>query len=178
MSDHKADLDELGIDNHAIELNSSSFDSVIASIAPDVVIFDRYMTEEQFSWRVKEACPNALRVLNTEDLHSLRQARLDAVKTHCDAAKANLNSELAQREIALQLGKVAVIGHVADLDGAGAEAVAAEVGGLGRQVDVAVEADVLSLVQLAERVFDHPDRALDDLPSRRDQGVGVRRDVN
>ena len=99
-SDHKADLDELGIDNHTIELNSSSFDNVIASMAPDVVIFDRYMTEEQFSWRVKEACPNALRVLNTEDLHSLRQTRLDAVKTHCDAAKANLNSELAQREIA------------------------------------------------------------------------------
>jgi NAD(P)-dependent dehydrogenase (short-subunit alcohol dehydrogenase family) len=40
---------------------------------------------------------------------------------------------------------------VADIDGAGAEAVAAEIGGLGRQVDVAVEADVRSLVELAER---------------------------
>lgn len=40
---------------------------------------------------------------------------------------------------------------VADLDGAGAEAVASEIGGLGSQVDVAVEADVRSLVQRAER---------------------------
>ena len=65
-SDHKEDLTTLGVDVHSVALNCSSFNSQIAHIKPDVVIFDRYMTEEQFSWRVKEACPNALRVLNTE----------------------------------------------------------------------------------------------------------------
>ena len=99
-SDHKEDLTALGVDVHSVALNCSSFNSQIAHIKPDVVIFDRYMTEEQFSWRVKEACPNALRVLNTEDLHSLRQARHEAVKQDNDARLAQLNSELAQREVA------------------------------------------------------------------------------
>ena len=99
-SEHKADLLAMGVNVQAVALNCSSFNTLIAEIAPDVVIFDRYMTEEQFSWRVKEVCPNALRVLNTEDLHSLRQARHEAVKKHGDASLAHLYSELAQREIA------------------------------------------------------------------------------
>lgn len=99
-SEHKEDLTALGVEVHPVSLNCSSFNSLIAHINPDVVIFDRYMTEEQFSWRVKEACPDALRVLNTEDLHSLRQARYEAVKQYNDASLAKLNSELAQREIA------------------------------------------------------------------------------
>jgi len=99
-SEHKADLNELGVNVHSVALNCSSFNKLIADINPDVVIFDRYMTEEQFSWRVRESCPDALRVLNTEDLHSLRQARHEAVKQQGDAKLAQLNSELAQREIA------------------------------------------------------------------------------
>ncbi|CAB9493579.1 glycosyltransferase [Alteromonas macleodii] len=99
-SEHKADLLTMGVNVQPVALNCSSFNALIAEIAPDVVIFDRYMTEEQFSWRVKEVCPNALRVLNTEDLHSLRQARHEAVKKHGDASLAHLHSELAQREIA------------------------------------------------------------------------------
>ncbi|NDV89985.1 glycosyltransferase [Alteromonas sp. 345S023] len=97
---HKADLDNLGVSCESIELNSNSFDHRIAALAPDIVIFDRYMSEEQFAWRVKENCPNALRVLNTEDLHSLRQARHEAVKRTGDAADADLSSLLAQREVA------------------------------------------------------------------------------
>ncbi|MCB4436555.1 glycosyltransferase family 4 protein [Alteromonas sp. McT4-15] len=99
-SEHKTDLESLGVDSREIALNCSSFDSLIEDLAPDIVVFDRYMTEEQFSWRVKASCPNALRVLNTEDLHSLRQARHNAVKMHGDAKLADLNTELAQREIA------------------------------------------------------------------------------
>ena len=33
------------------------------------------MMEEQFSWRVRQACPQALCVLDTEDVHSLRNLR-------------------------------------------------------------------------------------------------------
>ncbi len=99
-SSHKADLNSLGVVSRDIALNCSSFSTLIRELQPDVVVFDRYMTEEQFSWRVKESCPNAIRVLNTEDLHSLRQARHDAVKKTGNAENANLNNELAQREIA------------------------------------------------------------------------------
>ena len=99
-SEHKADLDTLGVKSYTISINCSSFNQTIAALQPDVVIFDRYMTEEQFSWRVKESCPKALRVLNTEDLHSLRQARHEAVKSNGCALHVDLHTELAQREIA------------------------------------------------------------------------------
>jgi hypothetical protein len=64
-------------------------------------LFDRFMMEEQFGWRIAEHCPNALRILDTEDLHSLRKARHQALKDgkafHIDQLK---NYQLAQREIA------------------------------------------------------------------------------
>jgi hypothetical protein len=50
---------------------------------PDIVVFDRFMTEEQFGWRVEEQCPNALRVLETSDLHCLREARQQLLKDRC-----------------------------------------------------------------------------------------------
>jgi len=97
---HKEDLDNLNVTSEAIALNCSSVNARLAEIAPDVVVFDRYMSEEQFSWRVKEVCPEAIRILNTEDLHSLRQARHEAVKAHGDARQATYSTTLAQREVA------------------------------------------------------------------------------
>jgi len=78
--EHKADLPALGIRECAIELNNSSFDDFITELAPDIVLFDRFMMEEQFGWRVEKCCPNALRVLETCDLQSLRDARHQRLK--------------------------------------------------------------------------------------------------
>ena len=75
IGEHKADLPALGIAERAIELNNSSFDDFIRELAPDIVLFDRFMMEEQFGWRVEKCCPDALRVLETSDLQSLRDAR-------------------------------------------------------------------------------------------------------
>jgi glycosyltransferase involved in cell wall biosynthesis len=59
------------------------------------------MIEEQFGWRVAENCPNALRILDTEDLHSLRKVRQEAVKKGIDFSINNLlNSDVVKREIA------------------------------------------------------------------------------
>ena len=73
--DYSYPLEELGVQTHSIALNDSSFDRWIAAIDPEILVFDRFVTEEQFSWRVRETCPNALRILDTEDLHSLRESR-------------------------------------------------------------------------------------------------------
>lgn len=73
-------LHEEGVKEESIQLNSSSFDELIRALLPDIVIFDRYITEEQYGWRVREHCPSALTVLDTEDLHFLRHARQDAMK--------------------------------------------------------------------------------------------------
>lgn len=84
-----------------IQLNSSSFDAYIKSMKPDAVLFDRFMTEEQFGWRVAEHCPKALRILDLEDLHCLRNARLKALKSGRIFEPENLLSdERAFREIA------------------------------------------------------------------------------
>jgi glycosyltransferase involved in cell wall biosynthesis len=40
-----------------------------------VILFDRFISEEQFGWRVYKNLPQCLTLLNTEDLHSLRISR-------------------------------------------------------------------------------------------------------
>lgn len=80
LSEHRFPLTNLGVVEQPIELNSSSFDVFVTSLQPDLVLFDRFFTEEQFGWRVEKACPRALRILDTEDLHSLRYARQQMLK--------------------------------------------------------------------------------------------------
>lgn len=104
LSEHMVDLDQYGVTRDSIELNNESFDDYINTLNPDVVIFDRFMMEEQFGWRVEKFCPSALRVLNTEDLHSLREARQKSIKKdvllNLEADIAFLHTDLAIREIA------------------------------------------------------------------------------
>lgn len=80
--EHTADLASLGIAQASITLNDSSFDRFIDALQPDIVLFDRFMMEEQFGWRVERQCPNALRVLETCDFASLRDARQRLLKRH------------------------------------------------------------------------------------------------
>lgn len=115
--EHKADLAAMGITEVAIELNSSSFDAFISDLQPDVVLFDQYVIEEQFGWRVEKHCPGALRVLETSDLQSMRHTRHQQIKdllqgqpdadlgNYFEQPRAELFShmsvtDIAQREIA------------------------------------------------------------------------------
>ena len=75
ISKHSFDLNFIGIETVEIQLNDSKFDDYVKTLCPSVVLFDRFMTEEQFGWRISEHCPEALRVLDTEDLHFLRKSR-------------------------------------------------------------------------------------------------------
>lgn len=90
LSEHRYDLTAIDVEEKIIALNCSSFDAYLAELQPDMVLFDRFFTEEQFGWRVAQTCPDALRVLNTEDLHSLRQARHHLLKNryHTGATEA------------------------------------------------------------------------------------------
>lgn len=80
LSEHRANLTDLGVQEQAILLNDSSFNDYAAQLQPAAVLFDRFFTEEQFGWRVAQACPQALRLLDTEDLHSLRHVRQQLLK--------------------------------------------------------------------------------------------------
>ncbi|MGF1882818.1 glycosyltransferase [Vibrio splendidus] len=99
-TEHMIDLSEEGITSQSIQLNCDSFDQYIEELQPDIVMFDRFMMEEQFGWRVEKVCPNAFKLLDTEDLQFLRNARHEAVKKETELTKAHLYSDLAKREIA------------------------------------------------------------------------------
>jgi glycosyltransferase involved in cell wall biosynthesis len=98
--DFSENLTESGVQLVSIELNSSSFDTLLGAIQPTVVLFDRFMIEEQYGWRVAQQCPNAIRILDTEDLHCLRYARMQAVKEGRDFREIDLISSVSKREIA------------------------------------------------------------------------------
>ena len=115
-SQNSEGLDELGCVVHEIVLNDSSFDQLIAQLQPEIAVFDRFMIEEQFSWRIKKVAPNTCLILDTEDFHSLRYLRHQIVKKHPEQAvdipslleinagpgpfQGCLNSDFAVREIA------------------------------------------------------------------------------
>lgn len=94
------DLNTIGISTKGIQLNSSTFDDFVAELNPTVVVFDRFMVEEQFGWRVSESCPDALKILDTIDLHLLRNARQLALKENRELVSDDLFSDVAKREIA------------------------------------------------------------------------------
>lgn len=100
-NENSLDLEALGSKEYQLELNSSSFDHLIQKLNPNIVLFDRFTIEEQFGWRVAELLPNTLRLLDTEDLHSLRKTRQECLKKGIEfSSEQLLNSDIAQREIA------------------------------------------------------------------------------
>jgi hypothetical protein len=100
-SDYMINLESLGVAKKSIALNCSSFDVFVKELNPSIVLFDRFMMEEQFGWRVAENCPDTLRLLDTEDLHCLRLARQKAFKENRQFTNDDLLvEEVAKREIA------------------------------------------------------------------------------
>ena len=99
-SEKSFNLNSIGVTTQQIAINDSSFDDFVRQLNPTLVLFDRFITEEQFAWRVTQSCPKALKILDTEDLHFLRKARQQALKDATDVKDANIFTETAKREIA------------------------------------------------------------------------------
>jgi len=98
-------LNDDAITTHKIELNNDSFDQLLLSIQPDIVLFDRFISEEQYGWRVYKNLPNCYTLLNTEDLHSLRLARANKKEEKW------VETDVFKREIAsfLRVDKVLIV---------------------------------------------------------------------
>jgi glycosyltransferase involved in cell wall biosynthesis len=97
------ELEQKGIETYNAEPNDSAFDQFLLERVPDVVIFDRFMMEEQFSWRVRLHAPNATRILDTVDLHSLRRLRERRFKKGLDESETLERVDMADdtlRELA------------------------------------------------------------------------------
>jgi glycosyltransferase involved in cell wall biosynthesis len=100
ISENSFDLSSKNIQFQKILLNDNSFDELIKNLNPEIVIFDRFTTEEQFGWRVSEQVPNAVKVLDTEDLHFLRNAREKAFKQNRNLEHSDLINDVFKRELA------------------------------------------------------------------------------
>ncbi len=86
-------LKSLGVGIFPVGANDSKFDAYVSELKPDVVLFDRFIMEEQFSWRVRGASSDTLLVLDTSDLHFLRRARQKALAGG-EALEKIFNAEL------------------------------------------------------------------------------------
>ena len=93
-------LESQHINCYSIALNQDSFDTLIQTLQPSIVLFDRFMMEEQYGWRVAEQCPDALRILDTEDVHFLRKARETAYKQNRELLFEDYLSDVFKRELA------------------------------------------------------------------------------
>ncbi|MDX8388824.1 MAG: glycosyltransferase [Ghiorsea sp.] len=98
--EHAADLKQFGVNTFNFEVNDSSFDDFVRDLQPNIVLFDRFLMEEQFGWRVEKYCPTAMRIIETIDLHCLREARHTAFKNKQIFNNNDLNNAIALREIA------------------------------------------------------------------------------
>ncbi len=98
---HMVNLEEHNVTKVSIAINNTSFDHFIKQLQPSIVLFDRFITEEQFGWRISKHCPGALKILNTEDLHSLRKTRQELFKRKkAFEIKELLKQDVTKREIA------------------------------------------------------------------------------
>jgi hypothetical protein len=64
-----------GIETIFCPANHRSALSQHQSLEPELVIYDRFVMEEQFGWQVNEIWPNALQFIDTQDLHHIRRIR-------------------------------------------------------------------------------------------------------
>ncbi len=99
-SDLSMNLEKLLITTKLIQLNHFTFDDYIRDLDPGIVVYDRFLTEEQYGWRIREVCPKALRIMDTEDLHFLRKARETALAQNNEDVESYLKNDTAKREIA------------------------------------------------------------------------------
>lgn len=83
LSEHSKAIESLGVKTISIPMNDSSFDEEIKNIEPSLIIYDRFVMEEQFGWKMREFFPNIAQLIDTQDLHSIRRARERMLKKNC-----------------------------------------------------------------------------------------------
>jgi len=99
-SPYSDDLSSFDVHEVTVYLNDERTNQFLANLLPDWVMYDRFMIEEQFGWRISAQCPNALTILDTEDLHFLRYARQEQYKKGEGSLDDYLYSDRTKRELA------------------------------------------------------------------------------
>lgn len=81
LNDHTERLaHESNVECVQADANTDTFQKLLLETSPQIVIFDRFIAEEMYGWQAKKYAPDALRVLDLQDVHFLRKAREHLVK--------------------------------------------------------------------------------------------------
>jgi len=94
---------KLDVECLPLPLNRTSIRQTLTELSPVIVMFDRFILEEQFGHMIYEFCPEALVLLETEDLHLLRRARESLREKYLEmesVPETLYHSDTALREIA------------------------------------------------------------------------------
>lgn len=75
LSQHSEAWEKNGVRTLSCDPNSSEAAEILKTLSPDLVVYDRFYTEEKYGWRARELWPEALHMIDTSDLHCLRGAR-------------------------------------------------------------------------------------------------------
>ncbi|CAI5996551.1 unnamed protein product [Closterium sp. NIES-64] len=77
---YSQELEAAGIATYQCAPNrAAEFHAVLDAVHPTIAVFDRFTSEEAFSFRVRQRCPACLLVLDTQDLHFLRAGRQQVI---------------------------------------------------------------------------------------------------
>lgn len=87
---------------HKLEANQPENEKHVQALQADVVVFDRFFMEEQFGWLFEKHSPHTIRVIDTQDLHAVREHRQACFKKHaCPSTEfPSLDHPTLQRELA------------------------------------------------------------------------------
>ena len=83
--------------------NSSSFDQFLEQRSPDVIVFDRFIMEEQFAWKVPE---HVFCILDTQELNFLRLAQMRYTQEHDKIAPQDLDIPLSEPTLLRELASI------------------------------------------------------------------------
>ena len=81
---HAAEWEKAGVQTLSCDPNSSDEAEILKTLSPQLVVYDRFYTEEKFGWRARELWPESLQIVDTIDLHCLRGARQRAHNASAD----------------------------------------------------------------------------------------------
>lgn len=118
LNEHTERLrDESNVECIQADANSDAFQKLLLETSPQVVVFDRFIAEEMYGWQAKKYAPEALRVLDLQDVHFLRKAREHLVKkqgrdvSSVLAAGYDVSMEPVEKQVIRELASI----HRSDL---------------------------------------------------------------
>ncbi|OQR94313.1 hypothetical protein THRCLA_08195 [Thraustotheca clavata] len=94
LNNHTELLTASGVTCIQLDPNTSQVEEFLKENRVDVILFDRFISEEMYAWKFFHHAPNATRILDLQDVHFLRKAREHLVLKEKVDFTATLNADI------------------------------------------------------------------------------------